>query len=80
MANTLREMPQNGEIWHHFKDKLYEIICLATHTETREQLVCYRALYGDYQYFVRPLTMFLSEVDHEKYPQVSQKWRFEKWN
>lgn len=79
MENT-RVQPVHGEIWKHFKGNFYEILeCPVVHTETREAYVVYRALYGDFGVFCRPLTMFMSQVDHEKYPEAQQTWRFEKY-
>lgn len=67
-----------GDVVRHFKGNEYEILYIARDSETTEEVVVYRALYGDRGVWVRPLDMFLSPVDREKYPDVKQAYRFEK--
>ena len=71
-----RIMP--GDIVRHFKGNKYEILCFALDSETQQEMVVYRALYGEGGTWVRPKEMFLSKVDREKYPDAAQEYRFEK--
>ena len=73
-----RKVKVNG-IYRHFKGHEYKVICVAKDAESENlrEMVVYRDIINCDLFWVRPLDMFLSEVDHEKYPQVQQKYRFE---
>ncbi len=66
-----------GDFYRHFKGKIYQIRELAKHSETGEDMVVYQGMYPPFQVWVRPLSMFLDSVDHEKYPECRQQYRFE---
>lgn len=63
--------------YRHFKGNTYKVLFTAKNSETKKLYVVYEACYGDHERWIRPYEMFASEVDHEKYPDVKQKYRFE---
>lgn len=72
----MREV-QINRVYRHFKGDCYLVVDIARHSETGEDYVVYRKLYGDGGLWVRPLAMFLEPVDREKYPNAQQTYRFE---
>ena len=85
--NTVQRDIRVGDIVRHFKrewvsqetsEYMYKVIAFAQHTETGEKLVIYQAMYAPFKICARPYAMFMSEVDREKYPDIRQKYRFEK--
>ena len=66
-----------NRIYRHFKGDYYLLVDIAKHSETGEDYVVYRKLYDDGSLWVRPLDMFIEEVDHDRYPEVEQKYRFQ---
>lgn len=75
----MQELKIKG-IYRHFKGDYYLVEDVALNSETQEEYVVYRKLYGDCGLWIRPMEMFLEEVDHDKYPEAKQKYRFELMN
>ena len=77
-----RSIPKCGEVFRHFKGNCYKILAVGHHSDTKEKLVVYYDLSSKNSTLndpcIRPLKMFMSEVDHKKYPCVMQKYRFER--
>ena len=71
-----REIKVKG-VYQHFKGNYYLVEDIAIGSEDDTEYVVYRALYGDNKLYIRPLDMFLSKVDKEKYPTCNQEYRFE---
>ena len=66
-----------GHVVRHFKGNEYLVIGIGKNTETEEDLIIYKALYGDNITYARPKDMFLSKVDKDKYPEAKQEYRVE---
>ena len=65
-----------GKKYRHFKGKEYEVIAIGKHSETLEEMVVYKALYGNGDVWIRPLEMFTTKLDKNKYPDSCQEYRF----
>lgn len=68
--------PSAGEVYRHFKGKMYKVQGIATHSETSEALVIYQELQGDHLLYARPYESFIEVLDHKKYENVYEKYRF----
>jgi hypothetical protein len=78
-TKMLREEPKRGEVWQHFKGTNYSILNIAINTETEEKMVVYQNEDNPFEkVWVRPMEIFMQEVDKEKYPGCEYKYRFTK--
>lgn len=67
-----------GGIYHHFKGHNYRVLALAKHSETLEKMVVYQNIEDSTKIWVRPYSLFVEKVNHQQYPEVQQKMRFER--
>ena len=73
-----RMIPKQGELYKHFKNKLYKVVTIARDCETMEEMVVYQAMYGNNECYIRSVSDFMAELSKEQYPNATQKYRFEK--
>lgn len=71
-------LPRPGDLYRHYTDKIYQVITVAVHAQTGEQMAVYQAMFGEFGVYAGSLEWFLGEIDREKYPQVAQRYLFEK--
>ncbi len=74
---TYLESKEDATIFKHFKGQEYKIVAVAKDSENLEEKIIYRGEYEDNPLWIRSYEDFFSEVDHEKYPEIKQKYRFE---
>lgn len=73
-----RPIPKPGERYTDINGNPYQILCVANYVRTKEKMVVYQGLYGEFECFVRPLGMFMEKVDHKNDPTASQTYYFER--
>ena len=74
----MTQKPKTGEFYRHFKGNLYQVLGVAKHSETGEELVIYQALYDDYQLYARPLSSFMERLSSKGDPSLEGKERFQR--
>lgn len=79
VSELKRILDHRGKLVRHFKGDIYQIIDIAKHTESGEELVIYRALYGDCKIYARPLSMFMEKVPEGVENPTGQEYRFHKF-